>query len=450
MGRPSIRSLAGGAAGIAAGIIAGIGLSSISTASPSLPSPPRFVDAAHVPPVLTLPGEPIRLRFAVVCTPRNDGEPCHGSGDVYVRAGQTGTFGRLALRRSEDSKDGRYYVDLPEEIGSSPDGFSYYAVLRDDETGATLTVPSGGAAAPQRSLQLRAPAAVTLGAHVFGHPRAADARVVEARWGSAPQDVGLAGSRERGFTGPSAFDVEPDGTVDVLDQVNGRVSRWTRVRHSLVPIGVDDGLADFAVEADGSYDVLEPTGTLRSFRADGSPKWSQTLSDRTWAQLARGPSGPVVQQQPSEQWLPAAEEGRPLTRSAQARAGRPGKPVGDGREVIVERVGESELRVAETVGNSPLRSWRITSATSLGEVQLAEPQADRIVLVAKTYTDERDEFLVLVLDAKGLAHEFSVAATAWAEAAPLARFRLAGSSLYRLGSTPAGAFVDRFELEVPR
>src|SRR6266545_4290480 len=410
MGRPSIRSLAGGAAGIAAGVIGGIGLSSISTASPSLPSPPRFVDAAHVPPVLTLPGEQIRLRFAVVCTPRDDGEPCRGSGDVYVRAGQTGPFRRLALRRSEDSKDGRYYSDLPGEIASSRDGFSYYAVVRDDATTATVTVPSGGAAAPQRSMLLGAPAPVTLGAHVFGHPRAADARVVDARWGSGPQEVGLAGSRERGFTGPSAF----------------------------------------AVEADGSYDVLEPPNTLRSFRPDGSQKWSQTLSDRTWAKLAHGPTGPVVQQQPSEQWLPAAERGAPLTRSAQARGGRPGKPVGDGREVIVERVGEGELRVAEAAGNSPLRSWRITSATPLGEVQLAEAHANCIVLVTKTYTDERDEFLVLVLDSKGLAQEFSVAATAWAEAAPLARFRLSGSSLYRLGSTQSGAFVDRFDLEVPR
>ncbi len=450
MGRPSIRSLAGGAAGIAAGVIGGIGLSSISAASPSMPSPPRFVDAAHVPPVLTLPGEQIRLRFAVVCTPRDDGEPCRGSGDVYVRAGQTGPFRRLALRRSEDSKDGRYYIDLPGEIASSRDGFSYYAVVRDDATTATVTVPSGGAAAPQRSMLLGAPAPVTLGAHVFGHPRAADARVVDARWGSGPQEVGLAGSRERGFTGPSAFDVEPDGSVDMLDQVNGRVSRWARGRHELVTIDVDDGLADFAVEADGSYDVLEPPNTLRSFRPDGSQKWSQTLSDRTWAKLAHGPTGPVVQQQPSEQWLPAAERGAPLTRSAQARGGRPGKPVGDGREVIVERVGEGELRVAEAAGNSPLRSWRITSATPLGEVQLAEAHANRIVLVTKTYTDERDEFLVLVLDSKGLAQEFSVAATAWAEAAPLARFRLSGSSLYRLGSTQSGAFVDRFDLEVPR
>jgi hypothetical protein len=45
---------------------------------------------------------------------------------------------------------------------------------------------------------------------------------------------------------------------------------------------------------------------------------------------------------------------------------------------------------------------------------------------------------------------FAVESREWAESAPLARFRLAGSSLYRLGSTPAGLFVDRFDLEVLR
>ena len=450
MRRPMARSLAGGAAGIAAGIVGGIALTAVSAANPPAPKAPEVLDAAHVPPVLTLPGEPVRLRFAIVCPPRDDGEPCQGSGEVYVRPGQDGPFRRLSLRRGEDSKEGRYYVDLPEEIAASRDGFSYYAVLRADATGVTTTVPSGGAAAPERSLQHRGATPAVLGAHSFGHVRTADARVVEARWGAAPGDVGLAGSRELGFTGPSAFDVEPGGTVDLLDQVNGRVSRWTRGRQELVPIDVNGGLADFAVEGDGSLDVLEPPNTLRSFHSDGSPKWSQRLSDRTWTKLAHGPAGPVVQEEPSEQWMQISEQGAAVARSAQARAGRPGKPAGKGHEVIVERVGESELRVAEAVGNSPLRSWRITGETPLGEVQLAESHGNRIVVVIKTYTDGRDEFVVLVLDSKDLVQTFSIAPSEWAETAPLARFRLAGSSLYRLGSSPDGAFVDRFELEVPR
>jgi hypothetical protein len=117
---------------------------------------------------------------------------------------------------------------------------------------------------------------------------------------------------------------------------------------------------------------------------------------------------------------------------------------------VVERIGAGELRLADVAAGAAERSWRITSATPLGEVQLAEPHGSRLVVVVKTYTDERDEFLVLVLGHSGLVERFSVEPFQWAESAPLARFRLADSSLYHLGSTPAGAFVDRFDLEVPR
>jgi hypothetical protein len=66
----------------------------------------------------------------------------------------------------------------------------------------------------------------------------------------------------------------------------------------------------------------------------------------------------------------------------------------------------------------------------------------------RVYTDDLSEFVGLVLGPKGIVHSFSLASADWAETAPLSRFRLVGSSLYQLGSTPAGLFVDRFRLEV--
>jgi hypothetical protein len=455
MRRPGIRSLAGGAAGIVVGVIGGIALTSTSTAGgPGLAVP--GLEAAHVPPVLTAVDETVTLRYAIVCPPRADGQPCDGSGSVYVRAGQSGSFRRLALSRGESSGEGRYFVELPREIVASREGFSYYAVLRDDASGATVIVPAGGEMAPQRSFPLRDATDVVLGTHTFGRGRAPDERVVTASWGSDVGEVGLAGSRELGFSGPSSFDVAVDGTVAVLDQVNGRVERWSRAGVKETALQVSGGLADFALEPDGTMDVLEPPSrttpvpVLRSFRGDGSPRWAQRLSDRTWAKLAAGPVGPTVQQQPSEQWLPVAEHGAALDRSAQAARGRPGRPFANGREVVVERVGAGELRVAEVAGNVVVRSWRITSATPLGEVQLAEPSGNRLVVVTKTYTDYRSEYVVLVLGRSGVANAFAVESLEWAESAPLARFRLAGSSLYRLGSTRAALFVDRFDVEVSR
>jgi len=456
MRRPGIRSLAGGAAGIVAGVIGGIALTSNSTAGGPAPAVPGL-EAAHLPPALTRTDEPVTLRYAIVCPPGADGQPCDGSGSVYVRAGQSGSFRRLALGRGESSGEGRYFLELPHELAASPEGFSYYAVLRDDASGATVTVPAGGETAPQRSFPLRDATEVVLATTTFGRQRGPDERVVTAQWGSDVGEVGLAGSRELGFSGPSSFDVAADGTVAVLDQVNARVERWSRAGIKATKLEVGGGLADFALEPDGTMDVLEPPNrttpapVLRSFRGDGSPRWTQRLSDRTWAKLAAGPVGPTVQQQPSEQWLPVAEHGARLDRPAQAIRGRPGRPFANGREVVVERVGAGELRLAELVGNSVVRSWRITSATPLGEVQLAEPHGNRLVAVTKTYTDDRSEYVVLVLDRSGVANRFAVESLEWAESAPLARFRLAGSaSLYRLGSTRAGLFVDRFDVEVSR
>jgi hypothetical protein len=455
MRRPGIRSLAGGAAGIVAGVIGGIALTSVSTASGPAAAAPGL-EAVHVPPVLTRAGEPVTLRYAIVCAPRVDGEPCDGSGSVYVRAGQSGQFQQLGLRRGEDSSDGRYFVDLPREIASSPAGFSYYAVLRGGPSGTAITVPSGGEAAPQRSVPLGDATEVPLGVHAFGRGRAPDARVVAAAWGSEVGQAGLVGSRELGFVGPSSFDVAADGSVAVLDQVNTRVERWSRSGANATTVEVSGGLADFALEPDGAMEVLEPpnrvspTPVLRSFRGDGTLRWAQRLSDRTWAKLAEGPAGPVVQQQPSEQWLPVAEHGVALSRAAQASHGRVGRPFGKGREVVVESVGAGELRLAELAEDAVVRSWRITSATPLGEVQLAEPYGNHLVVVTKTYTDDRSEYVVLVLDRSGIVNFFAIDSPEWAESAPLARFRLAGSSLYRLGSTRAGLFVDRFDLEVSR
>ena len=284
MRRPGIRSLAGGAAGIVAGVIGGITLTSVSTASGPIAAAPD-VDAVHIPPVLTRAGEPVTLRYSIVCAPRDDGEPCDGSGSVFVRRGQSGPFQQLALRRGEDSRDGRYFVDVPRELASWPAGFSYYATLRDGGSGARITVPAGGAAAPQRSVPLRDETKVALGVHVFGSDRAPDERVVAAAWGSEVGEAGLVGSRELGFVGPSSFDVAADGSVVVLDQVNARVQSWSRVGVRVTSLEVGGGLADFSLEPGGAMDVLEPPSrvspapVLQRFRGDGTLLWAALRSD---------------------------------------------------------------------------------------------------------------------------------------------------------------------------
>src|SRR5947209_3492682 len=78
-------------------------------------------------------------------------------------------------------------------VAASPDGFSYYATLRDNATGETTTLPAAGAAAPQNSYPIADATTVDLGPHRFGATRAPDARVVRAAWGAGAAEAGLSG-----------------------------------------------------------------------------------------------------------------------------------------------------------------------------------------------------------------------------------------------------------------
>jgi hypothetical protein len=126
-----------------------------------------------------------------------------------------------------------------------------------------------------------------------------------------------------------------------------------------------------------------------------------------------------------------------------------GRPVGAGRQVVVLRRGAGEILAAILAGGRVQRSWRIRSDTPLGDVQLAEPAGNRLVIVSRVFTHATDEFTVLVLDGHRLGRQFSTPSDEWAEAAPLGRFRLVGHDLYRLGSNASGAFVARYDLEIP-
>lgn len=459
----AIEGVAGLIAGAAVGtaLLAGSGvalahhLSSAGDADPG-----SLIEAAHVPPLLTAGERPVELRYDIECaSPGFDpesGAPCDAGGTVYLRAGTAGSFRAVPLRLDPHAVEGRYVARVPDGVASSPQGFSYYAVVRNEQSGAQMTLPAGGAEAPQRSFPLGRAVTVSLGAHGFGHVRSPDARVAAAAWGSAADEVGLEDGPETTPIGATSFDVDSSGAVLVLDEAKKRVLRFLpgAGRPQAVPVAVNGTLADLAVARDGTMHVLESAGEgaaetplVRRFAADGRSLGAWHAAERTVAAIREGPEGPMTLEYPSGQWMPAAHGGAPLSGRGQSVRGTPGRPVAGGGQVVVLRTG-GEVRLALVGPNGVQRGWRISSETPLAEVQLAQPLGNRLVVVLRAYTDAQDEFVVLLLDGRGIASRFSVAAADWAEAAPLSRFRLAGSSLYRLGSTPAGMFVDRFDLGV--
>jgi hypothetical protein len=466
-GSPRRRSLSSGLAGLVLGGLLGVAL--LVTGGVAVAhrlawtgdrDPGALIEAAHVPPLLTAAGDSAQLRYDIYCAaPGADpesGAPCDAGGTVYVRSGGSGAFRALPLRLDAHAPEGRYVADVSPEIATSRTGFSYYAVVRNNASGAETTIPAGGAAAPQRSMPLGQPVSVSLGTHVFGRVHVSDARVASASWGDGEASVGLEGGPQETPIGASSFDVDTTGTVTVLDEAHRRLLRFTHGGGSpvAVPVAVHGTIADLAVASDGTSYVLETAGQpagetplVRSFAPDGSPKGAWHTAEPTVSALRMGPNGPVALGYPASQWMPVALGGTTLDRQGQLQRASAGRPLPGGGDMVVLRDG-NEVRVAEVGRSGVQRSWRISSQTPVAEVQLAQPIGNLLALVLRVYTDTRDEFVVLLLDGHGIARQFSIDSADWAETAPLSRFRFVGTSLYQLGSTPAGMFVDRFDLGV--
>jgi hypothetical protein len=446
--------------GLVAGGVVGATLIAVSGAAvaqrPS-DTAQSVLDATHLPPFLALPGERIDLAYDVHCAQAGVEDPeqgCGVSGSLFLRESGREAFRTLPLTAAIESGARRLSAVVPDPVASNREGFEYYAVIAAVD-GRTLTLPSGGAEAPHRVYRLEDAIEVDLGAHAFGAPRSPSARVATARWGGGPTDVGLEQGRSAGPIGASSFDVDEAGNIVVLDTAHRRLLQWRRgtATPAALPVAIEGHNADLSTAGDGSIYVLETVAgpgrkpLVRRFDADGRELDVVETAERTPSQLRIGPAGPVVLQQPSNQWMAVASGGSPIGPAEQRRRAHSGRPLRGGGEVVVLRRG-NELRVALVDNGEVRRSWRVTSASALAEVQLAERHGQRLVLVVRVYADGADEFVVLVLGRRGLEQRFSVASADWAEMAALGRFRLVGDGLYRLGSSPAGAFVDRFDVEV--
>lgn len=446
--------------GAVVGAIAGSALAlltDVGTAQRDIAPPEPWIEATHLPPLLTARGERVELRYDAYCAAEGElDEPCAVEAAVFVRRGRSGTFHELPVTEERGASEGRLVVAVPGSLARFHEGFSYYAVLRDVRTGATTTLPAGGAEAPQISWPLAGPTEISLGKHAFGAGRTANARVVSARWGSGQGEIGLEPGRQLAPIGGSSFDIGPDGSVHVLDQANRRVVRWPRTGGTPdeALLAINGTLADLAAGDDGNTYVLETTSrpgetaVVRAFDAGGRSLGTTSLVERG-SQLQAVDDVVRALEQPSGQWMEVFASGRPVAASRQKQTGRPGRRVRGDEELVVLRTG-NELRLALVDRRGLKRSWRIVSETPLAEVQLAEAAGASMVVVLRVYSDSGSEFRVLVLGERGVVESFGVPASDWAETAPLARFRLHGQSLYQLGSAPEGLFVDRYDLEVER
>jgi hypothetical protein len=405
---------------------------------------PGLRDILHTPPLLVQPGRGVALRYDGVCQSDAFGSPCALAGSVFVRDSGELPYRRVSLTPAGDSA-------LTASLGPitrRSSGISYYAVI-DDGSGSSITVPAGGALAPQRAWTVPAVTPVDLGPHTFGRTREPDGRSVIASWGDGAGALGLIAGRAQAPIGPSAFDVSPTGSITVLDQVNHRLAVYPEsfAGPRYLPIVFTGGEGDLAVGADETTYVLDHAAepVVRAYTPTGALAGFTRIDDRGADMLRTGPGGAFVHAFPGDMWLPVGGPGLPLGPAAQAAGARAGRTVGGGAQVIVH-AGPAEAFFALVADDRVLRAWRIGSTTTLGEVQLAEPLGAGMLVVLRVWTETDAEFLALVLTPRGLATSFALDADEWADSAALGRFRLHEDTLYQLRSAPSGAEIVTYDL----
>jgi hypothetical protein len=437
-------------AGFVFGALVGATVLTVNVVGASAPGTPRVVtrdfgEILHTPALLARAGEPVELSYDVVCGALEDrpgGSGCSPKGSVFVRpVGAT----KFAVFRLERESDGLFSAEVP--AGLARGGFDYYVRI-DNGRGQVASLPKGAATAPQHVWPLEKWTTVDLGPTGFGLTKAPSSAAATFTWGKGDRSVGLDSGREQSRIGPSAFDVAPDGSLVVLDQVNRRLVIVRDPDGIKWPIPFTGGEGDLSVGRDGTIAVLDAGGkrpVVSTYTATGQPIAGTMLAERVADMVRSGPDGPVVHAYPSEMWLPTGSGRPPLAPAQQVARAEPSREIADGLGVVV-RAGASEAGLALVRGDRVVHAWIVRASANLGEVQLAEPYRDGLLVVLRVWNEKHAAFRVLRLAPHGLASSFAVERAEWAETASLSRFRLHGDTLYQLRSSPTGVVIARFEI----
>ena len=402
-------------------------------------------------------------------------------GFVYVRSDRQARYERLRLKLGTSTSNGRHprlSTVLPARFARGHRVF-LYAVIRDPASGATATLPAGGASAPVSAWILHKPVVVRLGTHRYGHTRGANAVVAR----SDAKHVGWALNRMPPL-GPATFLVARNDSVWLEDEVNSRMIVWragkphTPAKTVPLPPGGASLGADVAFGPAGSLYVTRwesSSSVTRVLRvsANGTVVWQSragtsgpdsnvTANPHLWIDpngaLYCRIEGPALSWPPSETaahgLLPlATPAGRPVPPAQQLRRALWGyDPAANGRRLVVDVAPNQqqlhELRLALTDRDGKVeRAWRVVSRTWFSPdlpPQLVKGNPLVILDVART---GRMEHVILHLSKTGTSARFSVPFSIWGDyVAPDIRLGPNGQ-LYRLSTSPkTGILVGRYSL----
>jgi len=289
--RPSLLGLlVGVATAVSAGVVT---LGAAAVAQPEQAEPRELLEATHLPPLLVVPGEPVKLAFDVHCAQAGVEDPeqaCVLGGSLFVRGGPAGRFDRLALVEEDVAGLRRVSAAVPDAVANDPKGFEYYAEIEVIGSGDRVRVPAV-AGATYHAYALRNPVEVALASRQPAFRRGS--RMVSISWGDGSQEVGLESGLNADPIGASSFDVDASRAVILLDEAHQRVLRFARGERApdVIPLSIDGRIADLAVAEDGSMNVLESVAApgrgpvVRRFDRDGRSLDVVETAERSPAQI---------------------------------------------------------------------------------------------------------------------------------------------------------------------
>lgn len=393
------------------------------------------IDIVHTPPMLLRADEEATLSFAFACgyTVGSD-RACLPSAELYVTWGPGGDFVATPLV-DEDRDTLRILTARVPATNRHGQTLRYYIQVQDVEAGLDLRHPPAGSIEPAIFSEFQR-ATVT-----YRAPATIESRIV-VPWGEGPNEVGLSEGPEQATVGPDAFDVAPDGTIVLLDEMNSRVLLFEELGASTRAFSVPvRGVGDIDISAGHSISVLDLVGERNGGTGPRIPQLYSIAADGRLIASAQVyalrplnifDDGTIFDMADGRKVRPIAQSGQPQSREQQ-RAARSRPPL------LIQWITDYRSRLADPQrGNA----FEIESEAPLGPVAFFGSVGPVYVAVFE-WTD----FQVVWFDESGgILMTSSVPNHRYSVFNPNGRIAVDGAgAVYILGSTEEGIEILRVE-----
>jgi len=274
--------------------------------------------------------------------------------------------------------------------------------------------------------------------------------VVSLPWGTGPDRAGVALGGGAASVGPSAFDVDRNERIHLLDTEQSRLTVFAGgrpVRSSIVPAGPR---SDLTVANDGTTYVLlrGPADRLSvvPIASDGTTRPAVSVGAGIPGSIESAGDAAYVHVYPLDAWLPV-----PGTRVAgNAADPRVGAPL-TGGGALLSAVRGRWLRLGLLRGGEVHGPVEVGTGTQLGELMLAEPDGSggyvAVVHVWRDAPRALDAYEAVRVDRGRLVSWFALPRGAFSTAMSPSQFRLGrDGALYQLLAEPSGVRIVRYRM----